>query len=184
MKVDYLIQHCSPTLANLKTANMFTCDADDPEFLDKYVKSFNQSFYHKGIKMTILRLSKQRALCYIYRPSRLQCDLQCPIARDILEDLAYPVNSTAACLVCIKQRLKNKKEFPHEIGLFLGYPPEDVAGFIVNKARNEKYLGTWKVYSDVEAAQKCFASFKNCRKEYERAWFEGKCNLDELIVAS
>ena len=25
-------------------------------------------------------------------------------------------------------------EFPHDIGLFLGYPPEDVLGFITNKA--------------------------------------------------
>ena len=26
-------------------------------------------------------------------------------------------------------------EFPHEVGLFLGYPPEDVRGFIENHAK-------------------------------------------------
>ena len=39
-------------------------------------------------------------------------------------------------------------KFPHEIGIFLGYPLADVAGFIRNKGRNCKCIGTWKVYGD------------------------------------
>ena len=37
--------------------------------------------------------------------------------------------------------------FPHEIGLFLGYPFEDVMGFIENKGENYLCSGCWKVYS-------------------------------------
>ena len=32
------------------------------------------------------------------------------------------------------KRLNEDAEFPHEIGLFPGYPPEDVRGFIENRA--------------------------------------------------
>ena len=32
-------------------------------------------------------------------------------------------------------------EFPHEVGLFLGYPPEDVKGFIDHRANNFKCAG-------------------------------------------
>lgn len=33
-------------------------------------------------------------------------------------------------------RISASEDFPHEIGLFLGYPVDDVTGFIQNKGRN------------------------------------------------
>lgn len=53
------------------------------------------------------------------------------------------------------------KEFPHEIGIFLGYPIWDVEGFIEHKGQNYKFCGYWKVYQDVEGAKLKF-------KEYDR----------------
>ena len=46
------------------------------------------------------------------------------------------------------RRLQDEAEFPHEIGLFLSYPPEDVQGFIDHHARDFKLSGLWKVYGD------------------------------------
>ncbi len=40
------------------------------------------------------------------------------------------------------------RQFPHEIGLFLGYPPEDVCGYIRNKGKCQKCTGHWQVYGD------------------------------------
>ena len=51
-------------------------------------------------------------------------------------------------------RLRRESDFPHEVGLFLGYPPRDVEGFIREKARRAKCTGAWKVYGDEEAARK------------------------------
>ena len=62
------------------------------------------------------------------------------------------------------KRIKSGNEFPHEIGLFLGYPPEDVDGFINNGAKGAKYVGTWKVYGDESIAKRTFAQYKNVRK--------------------
>ena len=53
--------------------------------------------------------------------------------------------------------------FPHEIGLFLGYPPEDVEGFRLHRGRDYKLCGCWKVYSDVEGARQCFRRYDRCR---------------------
>lgn len=52
--------------------------------------------------------------------------------------------------------------FPHEIGLFLGYPPEDVEGFRLHRGRDYKLCGCWKVYSDVEGARQCFRRYARC----------------------
>ena len=72
--------------------------------------------------------------------------------------------------------------FPHEVGLFLGYPLEDVIGFISNKGENYYQVGPWKVYSDQETAVKKFEKFKKCTMIYKRLFSEGK-TLQQLAVS-
>ena len=80
------------------------------------------------------------------------------------------------------RRLQGGEDFPHEIGLFLSYPPEDVQGFIENRAQNYKEIGVWKVYGDEEKARKTFAKYKKCTESYCRAFHAGK-KLEQLAVA-
>ena len=68
----------------------------------------------------------------------------------------------------------NEMRFPHEIGIFLGYPLADVTGFINNKGRNCKCIGTWKVYGDASSASKAFARFNKCSDVYNRLWKSGR----------
>ena len=74
-------------------------------------------------------------------------------------------------------------EFPHEIGLFLGYPYEDVIGFIKNKGKNYTYCGYWKTYGDPEISKKKFQQFQKCVFEYKRMYEKGKV-IKQLIVAA
>ena len=60
----------------------------------------------------------------------------------------------------LQTRLREQGGFPHEIGLFLGYPLGDVAGFIRNRGKNCKCSGCWKVYCNELEAQKRFARYK------------------------
>ena len=43
--------------------------------------------------------------------------------------------------------MNGSKIFPHEMGLLLGYPVEDVTGFMVHGGKNSLYSGYWKVYA-------------------------------------
>lgn len=54
------------------------------------------------------------------------------------------------CIRNLRIRINSSKTFPHEIGLFLGYPVEDVKGFIENKGENCVKCGAWKVYCNPE----------------------------------
>ena len=80
------------------------------------------------------------------------------------------------------KRICECDEFPHEIGLFLGYPPEDVRGFIEEGAAKCKCTGCWKVYGDVERAQKLFAAYKKCTAVYQKQHAQGK-SIEQLTVA-
>ena len=118
---------------------------------------------------------------YVYRPARLNADLKHGIAQKILQERGYCTKTAESCVVHLVKRLCEYEEFPHEIGLFLGYPPEDVYGFIENKADNCKCVGCWKVYGDAEAAQKTFAKFKKCTDVYWEQFTKGR-TIEHLTV--
>ena len=84
----------------------------------------------------------------------------------ILKSKNYPVEDCNRCVIELVRRLNMDDVFPHEIGLFLGYPSEDVEGFICNGAKNAKCVGTWKVYGDENAAKRKFEQYKQCTKAY------------------
>ena len=71
-------------------------------------------------------------------------------------------------------------EFPHEVGLFLSYPPEDVKGFLEHKPC--KCVGCWKVYENEEADKKTFAKYKACTRVYCRQLASG-IDIERLTVA-
>ena len=85
-------------------------------------------------------------------------------------------------IVHLIARLGQSGDFPHEIGLFLGYPPCDVRGFIEHRAGGCKCCGCWKVYGDVAEARRCFASYKRCTRIYCGLYDRG-VGLDQLAVA-
>ena len=103
-------------------------------------------------------------------------------ARAILEANGYAPEQSDRCVLRLIQRLKSEPEFPHEIGLFLSYPPEDVLGFIRNKARKYKCVGYWKVYGDASAAQSIFETYERCSKIYRIQWQNGE-SIEQLTVA-
>ena len=70
-----------------------------------------------------------------------------------------------------------------EIGLFLGYPVEDVLGFIENAGQNCKCCGCWKVYCNECEAVRTFARYKKCRDIYKRLWQEGRSVLQLTVAA-
>ena len=88
--------------------------------------------------------------------------------RRLLEENDYLPERVNQCVIRLIQRLKSEGTFPHEIGLFLGYPPEDVLGFIHNKGRNHKCIGCWKVYGDEATARAVFRKYRECTRIYCR----------------
>lgn len=63
------------------------------------------------------------------------------------------------------QKRLNTKNFPHEIGIFLGYPLDDVIGFIEHKPY---YLvGDWKVYQNVNEAKSNLIYLNKQKKNVE-----------------
>lgn len=89
-----------------------------------------------------------------------------------LESKGYPVNKGFNSILSeLIYRLAHQKNFPHETGIFLGYPLEDVLGFESNKAQGFIYSGFWKVYGNKQAAISMMNKYKACT-EICMSWFK------------
>lgn len=181
MSDEMLVRHCSPTLAGIKTGNLFNCSVTCRSELIMQIKLFNNKFKSKDLRILPLRIKEQSALLYLYRPKKLCCDLSNEEAVSLLRRFGYGGLGVEQSIVVLIGRLNNGLSFPHEIGLFLGYPPEDVQGFVDNNAKKAKYVGYWKVYSDVEEAQRLFEKYKKCTDNYINRLSQGN-NIEGLIV--
>lgn len=181
MSEEIVVQCCAPTLAGIKTGSLFTCPYGRREELNESIRRLNRVLHPKGLRVLPLRYSENKALIYMYRPDRLHQDLSDKDALEILTAAGYAGLKSGECVAKLMQRLRSGEDFPHEIGLFLSYPPEDVRGFIENKAQNYKFTGLWKVYGDEQKARRLFEKYKKCTDSYCRRLKAG-CSVAQLAV--
>lgn len=144
--------HSAPTLLGIKCASLISLSSSEFD-LDFHSEYFNRRASVKGLKSRILCGCGGRRLFLVYSEKLLEKRLSDNAIRCILTEYGYPENYTVdECLDRLSMRIRESENFPHEIGIFLGYPVEDVLGFIENKGENFKLCGAWKVYGSVENA--------------------------------
>ena len=182
MSEETVVRWCAPTLACLKTGSMFTCAFADRADMTHSLQSLNRSLRDKGLRAIALRYREGRGLIYLYRPHMLARDLESGIAHALLAECGYQREEPSQCLAELCRRLRGNEDFPHEIGLFLGYPPADVEGFM-HRRDDFKASGMWKVYDDVDGAKRTFRRYKRCTENYIRRCRNGS-SLRELSVAT
>lgn len=183
MLEQWIIENCAPTLAALKTGNLFSCPCDMAEDLIFELQKLNDELNPKGVFLEMLTRCEGRALIYAYRPERLWKDLSTERVQKLLSAYGYTISSVESCLGRLRARLSQCTCFPHEIGVFLGYPIDDVIGFIRHGGRNCKFCGLWKVYCNEAQAQKTFAAFRKCSAVYARVFAEGR-SITQMTVAT
>ena len=131
---ETVVRQCAPTLAGIKTGSLFPCPYDSRQQLLADIRRMNRVLVPRGLCLLPMRLGQGRALLYLYRPQALRRDLDDDLSCRLLRQAGYPCGSCGQCVARLVQRLRTEEEFPHEVGLFLSYPPEDVQGFIDHRA--------------------------------------------------
>ncbi len=181
MSEELIIRNCSPTLAGIKAGSLFSVRLTEEIDIYKEVRELNMILSSKGLRVIPIERTEQYALIYLYRPKHLKSDLNDPKALRILKSRGYNCDNIDYCIVQLVKHLKNDDIFPHEIGLFLGYPPSDVECFINHPCKGVKCCGYWKVYSEPKRAQETFKRFSECTKVYQEMNKKGK-SLAQLAV--
>lgn len=187
-----LIEHCSPTLASIKAASLFTYTYKSLNELHLRVAYWNSKMKRKGITFDILseNVGVDKALIYVYRRADLEKILNREDIKKFLLQQGYladdGINVSVNCeniILQLKKKFEKSNQFPHEIGIFLEYPIGDVKGFIENHGCNCICTGYWKVYCNEEEAEKTFRKYKKCRDIYMKLWINGR-SVMQLTVAA
>ena len=182
MSDELIVYHCSPTLAGLKTGSLFRCAYETKTGLIEEIRSLNKRLARKGLRVVPLKIQDHHALIYVYRPDRLKEDISHGEAAAILEHYGYVCSMPDRCVLHLIEKLKDQEKFPHEIGLFLSYPAEDVKGFIEHEGKGCKCIGCWKVYGDEKKAQTLFDKYRKCTESYLKSLKQGNI-IEQLTVA-
>lgn len=161
---EQLAFHSAPSLLGIKCASLMSVRRNEFDVAASSER-FNRRASAKGLRVRELCGCPQRALLLVYNEARLAARLADPLCREVLRSNGYADDLTAEECICrLARRIRVNGDFPHEIGIFLDYPVEDVLGFIENKGANFKLCGYWKVYGDTVKAQRTFDNYNKCRR--------------------
>lgn len=178
-----LIENCAPTLAGMKSASLFRHFYSSREKVVGEILEMNHMLNERGVYVDALQWEENAALIYVYRINQVQSELKRPEVMQLLTKYGYRSSDVKCCLEYLKLRLADYICFPHEIGIFLGYPLEDVKGFIANGGQNCKCCGLWKVYCDEQEKMHLFDKLKKCSEIYRQVFAAGRSLVQMTVCA-
>ena len=152
---------CAPLITGLKVANLLIIPSKNEEFVGAILD---------GTDISYMRLAKSecKTTFFLYREASLTVWLTKAENRVLLRETGYNGKVLSDILRAVQIRyeayVQKGKDFPHEIGVLLGYPAEDVKGFVVNEGKNYLYSGYWKVYGDLSEAKQLFYKFDRAKE--------------------
>ncbi|SDB15409.1 Protein of unknown function [Pseudobutyrivibrio sp. YE44] len=172
-----IVLQCAPTIAGLKTSNFLIVPKEQEEqvrMVMRYTGLFSYRLVYDGNRVIFLVFNKQKLLEYLSRED----------VKRFLKNYGYSDKAFGYSLRFFQERyskfVESREDFPHEAGVFLGYPLCDVKGFISKGGENYRASGYWKVYGDTENTLKLFEKFDDAKDEMVCMLSEGN-SLHEII---
>lgn len=178
-----LMEQCAPTLAGMKPASLFRMRG--MEQVRVAAEHWDRQLEPLGIRVIVLKEYPEAdaGVVYVCRWDWMGRILRDEDNRAFLRGMGYADLCLEAALDHLRRRLGNGGEYPHEIGVFLGYPLHDVKGFIENRGKNYTYCGCWKCYGDPTAARECFDCYQACTDAYKRMYAQGVPMMNLVVAA-
>jgi len=127
-----------------------------------------------GLSVKVMRVRGDSLLLFIYDGDALRRLLSEKRVTTMLNRAGYGQPSDVdATLAELKERIGGSS-FPHEVGIFLGYPLKDVAAFMGWAPIPFTCQGPWKIYGDPRRSLETAASHHECR--CRMAWKVAGCD--------
>ena len=107
-----LIEHCAPTLAGIKSANLFSYFYGDEGLARTELKEVNTLSNERGVYVEAMLWREKSVLIYVYRKNHLQKELSQPEVMELLMKYGYKNAELEDCIHHLKGRLYNYTCFP------------------------------------------------------------------------
>lgn len=186
----FLLYNASLVVTKAKPSATITLKKGRDSIYEKWVKYGEDFLKSIDIGYINLREGENALIILIYDEGRLANYIFKEESKSFLKKLGYSnENNLNDYLKTLKRRYE---EFncPHELGVFLGYPLDDVRDFM--ECSNKKCLacGYWRVYNDYNTAKEVFNTYDMIKEKAVSFILKGDssqsvlCNLKNIINKS
>lgn len=173
-----LALQCAPLISGIKASNLLIICRESVDAIIGILQKTEISYL-------ILSNEDKKSTLLLYHKKRLEDCCMEQRALLLLKHYGYEADTLDHMLQTFRKRYEayQAKEinFPHEIGIFLGYPTEDVEGFIQNGGKNYLCSGCWKVYANREAKLKIFEKYEKAKETIVQLMSYGVSISDVII---
>lgn len=174
-----IANQCAPVLAGVKPSNMLVLE-------NKHIRDVVRVLEGTGLSWRCLYAGEEKNIWLLYRKEAMEETVLGKEQMLFLRELGYEEDTLERMLIKFSQRFRQYRKdknlpFPHEMGVFLGYPMADVKGFIKYEGKNYLYCGYWKVYENVEERKELFRTYEEIRKVFVEEARKGK-NLWQITM--
>lgn len=153
---------CAPVLKGIKASNLITVPPGTWNQIRKYLR-------RSRVICVSLYADANKEVLFLYRYEMLERLLKQNKVRQFLQRYGYRTCHLGDILTRLRRRYQRYAgigdEFPHELGVLLEYPVEDVEGFIRHRGRNSLMTRYWKVYHDPGYAERMFRLYDEAREK-------------------
>lgn len=167
----HLMLECSEVIAGVKPANLVSL-VNRTRPCGRNLYQLWHSLHQEAearlstINFLILQTKERSILLLCYNREQLEQQLSHAGIRTLLHKAGYKQTSTVPELVIeLKQRIAKQDHFPHEIGLFIGYPAKDVAAFMGLVKLPFACQALWKIYGNPSQSLDLAENYRCCRQK-------------------
>lgn len=183
---SFLALECAEVIAGVKPANLISlankrrsCGRN----LYQLWKSHGPSLLGETeLEAKVLADRGTSILLIFYRPDALRSLLAEKRVAVVLQKTGYPATATTEDTLSILQSRITADRFPHEIGVFLGYPLKDVVGFMGWGKPRFTCQGPWKIFGNPSESLRLAEKHKRCRCLMTKMLASG-CNPHDCLRA-
>lgn len=167
--------HAAPTVSGLKPSTMLCFGNGRKALLDAWRARGASIGQALGLSSAGLRMGTSGMTVLLYRPAALAAALGEPKAQALLAEHGYELPAPLERQLG-RLAFRFRDRCPHEVGVFLGIPTDDIRGFMRHGGMNCHFCSYWKVYHEPEAARERFARFDDARRVVGQAILSGRLN--------
>lgn len=174
--IDYLFSTiacgAAPTLAKQKPSSLLVFSNNNRNLQDTWEEFKNELEDKLNVKFVELKKSEKSTIVLFYNEESFKKILREEKNIEFLKRFGYNTKmKLEECLLLLGKRFENN--CPHEIGIFLGYPVDDVVMFIDYPNKKCKMIGYWKVYHNIEEAKNIFRKYDQIKSNIIKLIIEG-----------
>lgn len=178
---NFLVYHTALVIAKVKPAVTITLGKRKMERIsawNKYGSKFLSSIELKFIK---LRENENSIILMVYDEELLEKEINTKDHIEFLNKLGYSDKLNINEYVKFLKIRYQKYHCPHELGVFLGIPIEDVRDFMECTDKKCLLCGYWKVYNNIVNAENIFTKYDKVKDFTIKSMLDGKLSRDLVL---